>query len=109
QQNEKRTNQSSELENNNTRSVFNMAVAKPVYVNHRKWFMFLFGDVMLFLGLFGSYLIVITAPLGSEELTPGNLIVDFFAFGFFLLAIYPVWAFLKSKRIEFYDEFVRVF
>lgn len=89
-----------------------MSQTKPVYVNQRKWFTFLLGLVVTTGTVFFDYT---TALPGSNPylfldlLNPAIDILDFMMFGLILIGVYLILRFLKSKRIEFYDDFAKIF
>jgi hypothetical protein len=84
--------------------------AKLVHVSHRKWFTLLLGGIFLGTAVFATFVFIIPAPTGQlESLNPALLFIYAMFFILYAAGFYSIWAFLKSRRIEFYDAFVRIF
>ena len=82
---------------------------KLIFISHRSILALMLGVFVLLVGLFGVYVILSTASLGSLQLSSGNLVVFGFVGILFLLAAYQLWDFSKTKRVEFYENKIRVF
>jgi hypothetical protein len=64
---------------------------------------------LFLIALFGISLILSTSDLGSENLTVANFIVYGFLVLLFALALYSLSTFMKSKKIEFFQDHVKIF
>jgi hypothetical protein len=88
-----------------------MAPQKPIYVCHRKWFIFLVAMFPVAIAFFGIFVFIITIPNVQDPFDTANLtFIIVLEIVLLLPAIYMIKrVFLKSKRIEFYEDFVRVY
>jgi hypothetical protein len=87
-----------------------MALQEPVYVSHRQWF---YLGVFLFvfaIACFGMFVFLDSIPKVPSNLSPTNIA---FISAIELILLIPgvivLRFFFKSRRIEFYEDFAKVF
>lgn len=83
---------------------------KPLHISRRKWVMLALAVSLYSMILVFVYFIVTTASQGSMDPTPDNIMFYSVFFSIpFGLGLYPLAMNIKSKKIEFYQDYVRVF
>lgn len=85
-----------------------MLSEKPIHIVHRSWLWLGLAVILCFFGVWWIYTNV-TGPPGSMSLNETNVIAWALWFSLtFGLAFFPAYLFQRSKKIEFFQDYVRV-
>ena len=82
----------------------------PLYVSHRRWIPFAFGlSFIIYSVIFVRFIVADDTAADLESLTTGSIFVYGLLIAQLSIGLYLISAFLKSRRIEFYNSSMRVF